>query len=108
MLDLSRHLNDFMEPLPVKLCNLTQSELLLDKGDFQGGMDLENQYFHVRVHFDHQTYLGCKVRNPDTLEEHYFKFLVMIYGCKPAAAIVTKLTQPIVKYLHQRGIRFSI
>ena len=57
-----------MDPMPVKLCNLTQSESLLDKGDFQAGMDLENQYFHVRIHPDHQTYLGCKVKNPDTNE----------------------------------------
>ena len=107
-LDLSRHVNDCMEPTPVKLCNLSQSESLLDKGDYQAGMDLENQYFHVRVHSDHQTYLGCKVKNPDTLEEHYFQFCVMIYGCKPAAAVVTRLTYPIVKFLHENGIKFSI
>ena len=107
-LDLSRHVNDYMLPTPVKLCNLTQSESLIDKGDYQAGMDLENQYFHVRIHSDHQTYLGCKVKNPDTLVEHYFQFNVMIYGCKPAAAIVTRLSYPIVKHLHGKGVKFSI
>ena len=90
-----------MELMPVKLCNLTQSEALLDKGDFQAGMDLENQVFHVRVHSLHQTYLGRQIKTPDTGEKYYFQFLVMIYGCKPAAAVVTMLTNPIVRYLHQ-------
>jgi hypothetical protein len=87
---------------------LSQSEKLLDKGDFQAAMDLENQYFHVRVHPDHQTYLGFKISNPDSGEIIYFVFCVMIYGCKPATSIVTKLTYPIVKFLHRQGIKFAI
>ena len=97
-----------MEPTPVKLCNLSQSETLLDMGDYQAGMDLENVYFHVCVNSDHQNNLGCKVKNPDTLEGNYFQFCVMIYDCKPDAAIVTKLTYLIVKVVHGRYEIFNI
>ena len=94
--------------MPVKLCNLSKSECLLDKNDYQAAMDLENQYFHVRINPVHQKYLGCKAINPVTGELTYFVFCVMIYGCKPAAAIVTRLTYPVVKYLHGLGVKFSI
>jgi hypothetical protein len=106
--DFSRHVNDFMVPTPVKLCSLAKSEALLDRGDFQAGMDLENQYFHVRIHPDHHKFLGCQAEDPSTGKSHYFVFNVMIYGCKPAAAVVTRLTYPIVKHLHEQGIKFSI
>ena len=106
-LDLSRHVNKYLQDWPTKLSNLDSSAPLLDPGDWQAACDLENQYFHVRVHPNHQKYLGFKIRDNQGKEEYYV-FCVMVYGIKIATAVVTRLIKPIVRYVHQKGIRFSI
>ena len=106
-LDLSRHVNSYLQSWPAKLANLDSSAHLLDPGDWQAALDLENQYFHVRVHPNHQKYLGCKIIDENGAEQ-YFVFCVMVYGIKVATAVVTRLIKPIVSYLHQEGVKFSI
>ena len=53
-LDLSRHVNKFIPDTPVKLQDLKTSQCLLEPGDFQAAVDLENCFFHVRVNWAHQ------------------------------------------------------
>ena len=106
-LDLSRHVNDYLENWPCKLADLDTSAILLDKGDWQMCLDLENQYFHVRINPSHQKYLGFKL-NTENNPPQYYVFTVMIYGVKVATTVVTRLIKPIVAHLHESGIRFSI
>ena len=77
-------------------------------GDFQTCMDLENMFFHVSVHKDHQKFLGFSIPDPSTGEVLYYQFSIMVYGLKPAVFIVTTLTQPLVAHLHSKGVRFSM
>ena len=77
-------------------------------GDFQTCMDLENMFFHVKIHEEHQKFLGFSVPDPSTGNPIYFQFAVMIYGLNPAVFIVTTLTKPLVAFLHTRGVRYSI
>ena len=71
-------------------------------------MDLENCFFHVRVHPAHQKFLGFKWPDPEKKEEVFFNFKVMVYGSKQAVSVVTRLIRPIVGFLHLNGIKFSI
>ena len=100
-LDLSRHVNLFLQEKPVKLSDLDSSAVLLDPGDWQMALDLENQYFHVRVNPSHQKYLGFKLEDRKG-KSHYYTFRVMIYGIKIATSIVTRLIKPIVSTSQRR------
>ena len=65
-LDASPHLNKFLVYPPVKLTDLRVSEKMLEPGDFQTSLDLENMYFHVYIHPDHQKFLGFQIPHPDS------------------------------------------
>ena len=59
------------------------------------------------MHPSQTKYLGFKIMNEDSKPE-YYEFVVMIYGIKVAAAVVTRLIKPLVAHLHGQGCRFSI
>ena len=52
-------------------------------------------------------YFGFAVPQPDGSEKFY-QFRVLIYGCKPAVAIVTNLLKPVKAYLHLLGVKCSM
>jgi hypothetical protein len=70
-------------------------------------LDLENQFFHVRLAPGMRKYLGFAVPAVDGSMQ-YFQYEVMAYGVKPAVTVVTRLLRPIKAYMHTLGIRFSI
>ena len=106
--DASRHLNNFLDVPKVKISDLSVSEKLLEQGDYQTAFDLENMYFHIRIHESHHQYLGFNMPNEHTGEDEYYCFSVMIYGLAMAVAVVTKLTLPVMQYLNKKGIRAAI
>ena len=106
-LDLSRNVNLHLQDWPTKLSHLDNSAVLLDPGDWQAALDLENMYFHVRIHPNHQKYLGFKIEDENGTPIYYV-FSVMIYGLKVATTVVTHLIKPVVSYLHEKGVKFSI
>ena len=107
VLDMSRHVNNFIADNVVKLDDLSASEHLLDVDDYMTSFDLKNQFFHIKLHPDYYKYFGFSV--PD---EHgvvrFYCFTVLIYGCKPAVSIVTNLIKPLKGYLHALGIKLSV
>ena len=106
-IDLSRHVNKFIKDFPVKLDDLTVVEELVSPGDFMTALDLENQFFQVRLHPSMCDFLGFMVPDLDGAPV-YYRFVVMPYGCKPAVSIVTRLLKPLKSYFHRLGIRFSV
>ena len=106
-MDFSRHVNRLIPDQHVRISHLAEAEKLLELGDWQTSFDLENMYFHVRIHPDQWKFLGCEIESPSG-EKLFFFFKVMIYGIKSAVHTVTKLTRPIVKKAALMGIRFSI
>jgi hypothetical protein len=69
-------------------------------------LDLENQFFQVRLHPDMKKFFGFQVPDLDG-RPRYYCFNVMPYGCKPALAIVTRLLKPLKAFFHRLGINFS-
>ena len=85
---MSRHLNKIMKEEKCKLDNLSVSEHLVEKNDFQASLDLKNQFFHVRLHPAYKKNFGFKLPTESGKVE-YFTFNVMAYGIKPAVNLVT-------------------
>ena len=50
VLDMSRHVNNFIADNVVKLDDLSASEHLLDVDDYMTSFDLKNQFFHIKLH----------------------------------------------------------
>jgi hypothetical protein len=106
-IDLSRHVNRFIAASSVQLDHLSISQELILPGDFMTSLDLENQFFHVRLAPGMWKYLAFAVPAADGSTQ-YFQYEVMAYGVKPAITVVTRLLRPIKAYMHNLGIRFSI
>ena len=58
VIDLSRHVNKHVKEVKVKLDDLGVSEVLIEKNDFMGSFDLENQFFHVNLAPEFKKYFG--------------------------------------------------
>ena len=75
--------------------------------DFQLVFDLENMYFHFKLHPDHRKYFSFALLDSQGILHHY-QFNVMCYGYSLAGYIVTRVIVPIKAFLHKLGIRISI
>ena len=107
VLDLSRHVNTFIPDKHIKLDDLSVSEHLLDVNDYMASFDLKNQFFHVKLHPSMYKFCGFSCAD-EAGKVCFYQFKVLIYGCKPAVHIVTKLLMPIKSFLHTLGIKISI
>ena len=107
VIDMSRVVNKLVKYEKTKLDDLTVIEPMLMQNDFMTSFDLENMYFHVRLHPDSVKYFGFGL--PDEFGNMvYYQFLVMCYGFRSAVEVVTRLTKPVKAWLHEQGIRTSI
>jgi Reverse transcriptase (RNA-dependent DNA polymerase) len=106
-IDLSRHVNNYIDDMSVKLDNLTTAQNHIAPGDYMVALDLENQFFQICLHPDMKKFLGFAVPEPDGYMS-YYQFTVMPNGCKPAVAIVTRLLKPVKAFLHNAGVKFTI
>jgi hypothetical protein len=106
-IDLSRHVNKEIARSTVKLDDLTVAQELISPGDFMTSLDMENQYFQVRLHPSMERFMGFMVPDKNGTPQ-YYTFKVMAYGCRPAVTVVTRLLRPIKAFLHTLGIKFSI
>jgi len=106
-LDTSRSVNPCLHTQDVKLDTLESTEALRQEGNFMEVFDLENQFFHVRLHEEARQFFGFMVEDEEG-HERFYRFLIMPYGFAPAVAVVDRLIKPIKSYLHQFGIRTSM
>ena len=106
-LDLSRHVNKYLTPPPLKLEDLEVAEKFLEPGCWQTSWDLKSAYLHINVAPAYHKYLGFSL--PDTSgQQCYYQFAVMIFGWSPAVFVMTSLTAPLISHLHMRGIKATI
>ena len=99
--------SSYFHSLKLKLLIRKSLKTLLLKDDFITSFDLENMYFHVKLHPDSVKYFGFCV--PDIQGNPvYYQFLVMCYGYKRAVEVVTRLTKPLKAWIHDQGIRASL
>ena len=77
-----------------KLDDLTVVEPMLKEGDFMASFDLENMYFHVKLHPDSIKYFGFSLPGEQG-EKIYYQFTIMCYGFNQAVQVATRLTKPL-------------
>ena len=106
-LDLSRHVNKFLEKHPTNFEDLAATGSLYKQGDFMCVFDLENQYFHVQLAEEAKQFFGFSLPEEDGTETAY-QFKVMVYSFAMAGSVVTRLINPLQNYLHNKGIRTAI
>ena len=106
-LDMSRHVNKFLNKHHTNFEDLSATACLYKQGDSMCVFDLENQYFHIRLSQEAKQFFGFSVPEEDGSETHY-QFAVMVYGFAAAGSVVTRLIKPLQGYLHNRGIRSAI
>ena len=87
-----------------KLDDLTVVEPMLEEGDFMASFDLENMYFHVKLHPESIKYFGFSLPGEQG-ESIYYQFTIMCYGFNQAVQIATRITKPLKAWLHEQGIR---
>jgi hypothetical protein len=75
-IDLSRFVNAKISKSSIKLDDLSLAQELIQPGDFMTSLDLENQFFQIRLHPDMYQYLGFSVPAEDG-SPIFFRFLVM-------------------------------
>ena len=106
-LDLSRKVNKHLKREGVKLATLQKSFQLLERGDVQATYDLSSAYHHVKIHPDHQKFLGFAIPGEDGKDEFY-QFECMPFGLASATKCLARITKPICALLAKKGIRLSL
>jgi hypothetical protein len=105
--DGSRCVNQCLAEQKVTLAHLQRALEMTTKGDYQVKYDLKSAFHHIKIHNSHTKYLGAAFIT-ETGKKQYFKFLYLPFGLATAVHCITKLTKPIIAYLHLKGIRSSI
>ena len=93
-IDMSRCLNKRVNKTKVTLDSLSNCEKLLLIDDFQTVFDLENMYFHIKLHQDSRKYFGFSLP-ADKGGKDYYTFNIMCYGFAAAVTTVTRMVTPI-------------
>ena len=104
--DASRWINLHTDPKSVKLAHLDKALQMTHKGDFQVIFDLRSAYYNIKIAPKHTHFLGAAFMLKGT--KQYFIFKHLPFGLNSAVHAITKLWKPLVSYIHNQGIRFSI
>jgi hypothetical protein len=107
VLDLRRHVNKHVKKWNVQMDNLRATEGMREEGDWMAAFDLENQFFHVKLHPEAYKYFGFSVPD-ETGADRFYCFTVLVYGFASLVAAVTRLIKPILGHLHRQGLRTAI
>jgi hypothetical protein len=105
--DASRWLNLKMADQPVKLAHLDKALEITNEDDYQATFDLKSAFYHIKIHEDHQKYLGASITNSDG-SLVYFQYCHLPFGLKCAVHAITKIMKPVVAKLQTEGIRATI
>jgi hypothetical protein len=95
VLDLSRHVNKHVKKWNVQMDDLKSTEGMKEEGDWMAVFDLENQFFHVKLHPEAYKYFCFSVPD-ETGADRFYCFTVLVYGFASAMAAVTRLVKPII------------
>ena len=93
---------NFLEKPPTfRMVSLSALIHLLRQGDFLASIDLKDAYLHVPIHPDYHKYLRF------VFQERHYQWEVLPFGISVAPWLFTRITTPIVGYLHSVGVRLE-
>ncbi len=105
--DASRHLNLYLNVPHVRLNHLDKALEITQPKDLQITYDLTSAYYHIRIHPEHQQYLGAMFENSDG-KQVYVYYTCLPFGIASAVHAITKIWKPITRYLNKNAIRNTI
>ena len=97
-----RPLNRFIKKEHFKITGLKQVLDFVEEGDFLITIDLTDAYFSVSIDPEFRKFFRFSWMG------QLYEFLVMCFGLTTAPYIFTKITRPILAFLHSRSIRASM
>ena len=106
VIDMSRHINNYMIVPHTKLKDLNTSEPWVTRGIFQTSLDLTSMFHRVRLHESMYEFFGFALDFDGVTQ--YYGFTILQFGNAYAVYCVTKLLKPVCSYMHSLSILFSI
>lgn len=97
-----RHLNTHTSPPKVKYEDINTVIKVVKPKDYMITADLQNGFFHIPVHEEHQTLLGFKFKST------YYTWSVLPFGHNCSPFYFTKILRPVVTFLRTLGIRIVL
>lgn len=107
VLDVSRHVNRFIDVPHVRLSHMDKAIELTKEGDLQLIFDLISAYYHIKIDKDQHQFLGAAFQNSDG-STVYIQYAHLPFGLASAVHVITKMWKPLTRYLTSLGIRASI
>lgn len=107
VIDLSRHVNNFIQPTPIKLDDLSYLSPWFTRDSYLMTFDLSSMYHHLQITPDHRKYLGFAVPQPSGVTEYYV-FNVLPFGLNEAVSIMSRVCQPLKTLIRTYGFRFGL
>ena len=107
VIDMSRHVNNFIEDKKVKLSDLAYFEPLFEKGSFGVTWDFTAMYHQMKLTKGSADLFGCAVEQEDRSIKYYI-FQHLMFGAKPAVFIMTLILKPAMNFLRDNSIRAGI
>ena len=108
VLDLSRSLNKYQTPRTYKPDNLDRLECLFSQNDYAVTLDLASAYHHVKLSENCKDFFGFTIFDKQQGKERYFRFQRLPFGLSTAGFILSKVTNPILRFCRKNSIRVGI
>ena len=102
VVDASRQLNPHLETKKVRLEGIQDQSKVVTEFCYMASLDLHKCYYQIKIHPDHKKYLCIQWRFADG-SLRTFQWNVAFLGLSPLVHFVTKVTRPIIEFLHRRG-----
>jgi len=97
-----KSLNQFVDTKHFKMSGLKTVLSQIKQGDLLFTLDLSDAYFSIPIQADFKKYFRFIWKG------QIYEFQVMPFGLSSAPWIFTKVTKPLMAFLHSRGLRSSI
>ena len=96
------NLKEYLAPPPkFRMLTVKQLTMLVRQGDYLASLDLKDAYLHVPIHHSCHKYLRF------VFQGRHYEWTALPFGISVAPWLFTRITRPIVGFLHNRGIRFE-
>ena len=97
-----RYLNSFCERKPFKNEDIRTVEQIIKPNDFLTSIDLQDGFFHIKVHANYHQYLSFEYNGV------YYSFTVLCFGFSLSPYFFYKCLRPVVAYLRSLDIRLVL
>ena len=103
VVDASRQINPHLEVKRVRLEGIADQSRVVTENCYMASLDLHKCYYQLKVHPEHKKFLCIQWRFSDG-RVRTFRWNVTFLGLSPLVHFITKVTRPVIEYLHRRGV----